>query len=707
MSRTKIENWEEKELSHPLNKPLTSRRSFEGPVMHRRCSDGSCLIIFLVCNLGLVAIIIYSLYAGNQKLLTAPYDFRASLCGEGNLSKESYGFFVNPLETTNIVVCLSGCPAYTVEYGVCLYDTDLSIDINQCFSTYPSKPYKNKYCIPAEKDKRKKVYEFIDDRNIENWAGDIVRSWDLLLLSGIFTSILGTLWLIVFKVKLGFLRVLIYLNLALFFVLIEGLSYEIFKEGDREEDRLCEDKGPVVMESCSFDHLNRWRISSYVLGILGLIWFFNLIFCNDTRSAWNLLKFGNLALVKQVVPLLIPFFGSIFALFFFCAIWILVTFGLSLADYEIIDENLVIGGQVKEVTYNPYIRLATLSGLLICLWWLSFISHLIQMLGNGLACFHYFSYEKNKSMIFPTLKLIFTYHLGTICYSSVLLPALSSPRSTLSGLKRDLKARENCLSNFLLFLYSPMFACLESWLKYYTEIFYSFQILWGNDFMNSSKQSYFLTRRNKGRQDSMMLSLSKLTFQIQINLFLIPSVLVILWIHYRDETINGEYTRYIGSIVFPISFGCLIGGFISQLYGGFIRGIINGTIISYLCEFEMIAPEDRLCPTEFAQIISNFESSELDKTKIESSPIKLGEKEANMDESELIDEMGDFQKRNNDRDFENIISFEDLRQSITLKEPKRDMEIVEDLEEDYKPVFTERKKNSGFEHFSQNLIFRS
>lgn len=150
-------------------------------------------------------------------------------------------------------MCLEGCPAENQSYGTCLYDLDLSFDERQCFATYSSKPYINKYCLPSDKTKREPIEDYLSQKYIEILAGDIVRSWDLIFLSGIFVSIIGTLCLSIFKFEVFLLKLSIFVIICCVFVMFGGFSYLVFHEGERQEHRKCDDMKGLTIENCVFD----------------------------------------------------------------------------------------------------------------------------------------------------------------------------------------------------------------------------------------------------------------------------------------------------------------------------------------------------------------------------------------------------------------------------------------------------------------------
>lgn len=160
----------------------------------------------------------------------------------------------------------------------------------------------------------------------------------------------------------------------------------------------------------------------------------------------------------------------------------------------------------------------------------------------------------------------------------------------------------------------------------------AFQAIFGSDIQLSSKKSYFLLLR-KRENESYMLSLSKIVFNIQLLLLIVPSSLIALSIHWRNETFTGEYTRYITSISWPCAFGFIVSGFMAQLYGSYITGITTGTLISYLCQTEIMPSNEISNSPDMIKFIEDSQMIGLNKTSPPSPKvISLAYEENEIDE---------------------------------------------------------------------------
>ncbi len=118
------------------------------------------LIIFGLVNIGLLAALQYVFREGDFERLLHGHDFRAELCGVGDLSGEEYVYWPEPAVSTDLRICLQGCPANVAFEGLCVYDVDHVTETDVCYTTYPSKPFA-KMCLPADTDLREEITELI------------------------------------------------------------------------------------------------------------------------------------------------------------------------------------------------------------------------------------------------------------------------------------------------------------------------------------------------------------------------------------------------------------------------------------------------------------------------------------------------------------------------------------------------------------------
>lgn len=168
--------------------PETALNGFQ-PI--RRCTDLFCLIVYVILFLSLWCLAGYSFNDGYPGRLQRGTDVYGNVCGMGALEDRPYTFYGVPDRSLSVSLCLSGCPVLTAFQGICTYTPDFVDDPEHiCFNAYPSKPYYNKYCLPASRYLRSFVYEHLNsaDAVMTRVVGDLSRAWGLLSIGGIITG---------------------------------------------------------------------------------------------------------------------------------------------------------------------------------------------------------------------------------------------------------------------------------------------------------------------------------------------------------------------------------------------------------------------------------------------------------------------------------------------------------------------------------------
>mmetsp|Transcript_11022 Transcript_11022/g.1654 ORF Transcript_11022/g.1654 Transcript_11022/m.1654 type:complete len:128 (+) Transcript_11022:547-930(+) len=97
-------------------------------------------------------------------------------------------------------------------------------------------------------------------------VGDLFRSWDIIAV-----GVLISLGVLLTAVIIARFNLLIGITTGIFgfiaLILFVCLVYMVFIDGNRIDDRTCEDFGAVEMEDCDSDR-DTFRIFSYVLIVL-------------------------------------------------------------------------------------------------------------------------------------------------------------------------------------------------------------------------------------------------------------------------------------------------------------------------------------------------------------------------------------------------------------------------------------------------------
>lgn len=145
----------------------------------RRCTDLWCCGVHVLCFLCLCCLGGWAFEGGFPGRLTRGADLYGNVCGYGQFTGREYTYFLDPVGEIEATICLSGCPAVHSTELLCLYGPTGGpySSSTGCMDSYPSKPFFNKYCLPAQQPLRTSVltYLYSQDMVMSRVVGDLAR----------------------------------------------------------------------------------------------------------------------------------------------------------------------------------------------------------------------------------------------------------------------------------------------------------------------------------------------------------------------------------------------------------------------------------------------------------------------------------------------------------------------------------------------------
>lgn len=145
----------------------------------RRCTDVWCCGVHVFCFLCLCCLSGWAFEGGFPGQLTHGGDVHGNVCGYGKFTDKEYTYFLAPTSDIEATICLPGCPAFQSTELLRLYGPTGSPYNNNtgCVDAYPSKPFFNKYCLPALQPLRTSVltYLYSRDKVMSRVVGDLAR----------------------------------------------------------------------------------------------------------------------------------------------------------------------------------------------------------------------------------------------------------------------------------------------------------------------------------------------------------------------------------------------------------------------------------------------------------------------------------------------------------------------------------------------------
>jgi len=609
----------------------------EDPLFNTRvCTDWYCSLLFLVVFLALWCLSGWSFQEGFPGRLTRGWDYEGNVCGYGGLEDREYTFFAFPLGALDLTLCIPGCPQIGTYESVCLYnstDGEVRKDLG-CVDSYASKPFFNKYCLPADPALRAPVLDRLYDKDyvMTRVAGDLFRAWDLCAVIGI---IVGGCWVVYFilfciggAVPNYILFMLNVCALILYFIV---LPFMIDEESMRVDGKVCDPFLRVNMgEDCDEgDIADGYSYLAYVVGAIFFVLFL-VIPCLGLR-----LKRGVRALAAggQVNGHSLPlgcciFLALLVGIGFYAYFITLVVYQVSTGEHRTKDVQEVFPvTEVERWEFSNGPRVLVIFDVFMVMWHFSFFAHVVEYIA-GSAAAHWFIHSDRKRM-FPLHKALyqlFRYHLGTVLLASALVPFGRFPRLLFSGTRSlvryiSKRAKAQC-------------ACYDPCFKYLTSDALAYTAHTGRNFFESAKQACALISRHEHRQARQRLNDAEaLIWMYQLAIMLLGPVLMAFWVEHKDITFQGYNMKDVTSALAMMFYLLFFSWYLAQVFGGFVRGLLHGAMLGYLLHEEDRDPNKAPHEPNFDQFMQDLpkekdEKPEEEEVKPGSPVFSTGQPEA-------------------------------------------------------------------------------
>lgn len=287
------------------------------------------------------------------------------------------------------------------------------------------------------------------------------------------------------------------------------------------------------------------------------------------------------------------FFGSALLGFLF----LVVVYTMSTGVIVLLTSTNLPGGQAKAIQYSETEKYYMIYNVVMSVWWISFLIAFSEFVLSAAVSVWYFTRERS-SLYFPLwrgFKLIVRYHLGSVVRGSLLATLFKIPIFVLENTKYLASLCRNsspgctdCILKSCICL-----RCHQKWLRYFSKYSYIFLALFGEDYYEAARKSFYLINRNRERifvpakaGDFGMLII-KLTMTLSGTA--VGSTLVIL----SANTPLGQSTSQLVAPVFIGIICFLTSAYVAQIFGGSMQACMNTIIICGACDEEMFTREQR------------------------------------------------------------------------------------------------------------------
>ena len=590
-----------------------------GPVSEvrrdRSCTDIVCLAGFAFLALCLLALSCYSWATGFPGRMTRGSDLYGDACGFGELEDKSYTFFLNPVKNTKATLCLSGCPIAISSEAICLYDSNRTLVTDyDCFDSYITKPFFNRYCLPADHTRRTPAisYLFDSERVMSRVMGDLAKvtvtqAWDILAIAGLITGAVC----VIYVLGLRFHRKnhteatlpLFILSAVGASFLLSVMCYLVYHESERMDDHICGDFGPISMVDCDEgDTASGYEALCWVLLTVAIVSLSTLgCMVPAYKSSLDVIRKTTLSSHIRLSQFAVPLTGLILGIAIYAYFIVLAVYQSSSGDTSTSTSDLVPQGEVVEWVYDSAGRVLIFFTVLMALWCFSLVAHSVEFVTGGSVMQYVFRASDCKYPVIETTRYLIAFHLGTVLFASILIPMGRLPRNLLQGLRT--------WTHRIVPRVSAMIKPCEDWyearFKYMTSDGLAYQSFSGKSLRSAFKESsQLLTKHDSSKHSTTLLNDGNYYIWLsQLTLIMIAPVFTAYWIQFTGETFQGRDTREVTSVTAMSFFALFFSWFVAQVYGGFARGLLHANMFAYLIDLEYNTGSERKAPSPFRQLM--------------------------------------------------------------------------------------------------------
>lgn len=297
-------------------------------------------------------------------------------------------------------------------------------------------------------------------------------------------------------------------------------------------------------------------------------------------------------------------------------LYLLVLWTLSIGNISKLANNSVPGGSVNSLVFQSKDKAVLAFVLFMCLWWLSFFKGINAfIIGAVIGCWYF---TKEKSSLFNpvsvSIKNCLKFHLGSIARGSAYKVLFSAPGYLLfvfiSFMKSHSKSKA-CLC--LACLLSPVTWVYNSYAKYYTGMAYIYIGIFGYPYTLSSRQCYYLLKRNNERFKNSIGPVSSLVFHLKLCISLLGFTSTYLFLTLSPYTLLGFETSNLSSTLAPAVFTLFTCIFLGEVIAETISSCVNSMNLCIIADEEMHTVEQRY--------MKNNLKDQLDKIGVDSKQI--------------------------------------------------------------------------------------
>jgi len=609
--------FEERDVKNPHNSPFVENDDFEGPVSDRRCTDWLWIIIFILFNALLLTVSILAYEKSNTQRLLNGIDFRGNICGVGTLKERKYQYHPDPYNEVMLAMCIEKCPI--VSGGdICLYNTQgQSLDGHElnrnkyCYIELECLT-RQKFCMPFDFVLRDIVETALFSSNevIKRLAGDLIISWDVVMI-GIIMSIISAYCFMRLLSSDRWTSIIVWFSVFGSIASIGAIAFFCYREYQRVVSLRC--VANQEQNGCEGQRGQLFFVLTYIFVAVDCVYITIIIISfNKIDKAIAAIKETSQVLrdvpMAKNLPLMTIAVGIIIGSFFLVAT---VSY-MSVGDIVEVSANSIQTGKVRVFEFSSAYRGWWVFAFCMFCWWLSFIMGTTNFLYTTLTQVWFFT--RDKQLIYKpvkrSLKLLLTYHMGSIIFGSFVIPFIRPLRGFFKLITTRIKKKPEKKSSLILSKCCKCgILCNSSLYRYISKENYSLIVLYNFSFWRAGKASFFLINRHYRHVADLSLIVWFTILQCKLCCSLIGATFTYNYMSTFPTTLAGNDTSELEAPIVPTAFVLLVGYIFATMYEGIFDSIIDGLIQAYLMDSEMFVGAQRFSTDRLKSFMDYYNES--------------------------------------------------------------------------------------------------
>ncbi|CAD8088091.1 unnamed protein product [Paramecium primaurelia] len=517
-----------------------------GPNQNRSCTNLCCCLLFLL-SIGALGYFYFLTYSSQHiERLYTPVDSEGRECGQGNLNKFPFIYFVTPEEKYLYrTVCVEKCPKKVDQQLLCA-PNKVVIDCHNNPSptnpekrvlVYESHSYSGNICLPMDDNLKNAVQPAILVGEIQQALVNTKANLPIIAMSGGAAFLLAFFFTIMIGLCTTFIVyvfILVYISLtgflsAYFLLYFIKLPLDLFPYFDK----LTYAWSPYMLGA------------SITFGLLCIYAIFTLCWnLRKMKFMISLVKLATTFLYQNKTIIIVPI------VFFFLVmstllIWIASALAvLSEQQIDYSSDQQIYPFEKIQLKFDTLIKL--MITILALIWLMQYILSLARFLNASTATLWYFHASSNKGFVYDSFKLAVRYHNGSITAEAIYSFFFSGISKAFNLIYDSLNRCRLKRHNIILNCFASISLCLcclcENFIMYINNYAFVYIVMTSADYFESSKAVHFTIKRNYQDFETLSGLGEQFTHYSKMFIFLVTTLGTFIYVKEQTDFTLQLYT---------------------------------------------------------------------------------------------------------------------------------------------------------------------